>query len=204
MDRTMIAGEINFGMRVEVRQHWDIPWCCIGDFNVIRFPSERLGCISFRSAMLDFSQFIEDLSLIDLPLEGGQFTWFSGTNNPSMSTIDRASVSTDWEEHFSDIIQRVLRHPISYHNPLLLDAGDLVRGKSPIRFENKWLKKEGCVERMQAWWDWYSFSGMPSFVLANFILLYINLLQFPHVFKNFTCHFYLVNPTTEKLRLYLV
>lgn len=45
--------------------------------------------------MLDFSQFIEDLSFIDLPLEGGQFTWFSGTDNPSMSTVDRALVSTE-------------------------------------------------------------------------------------------------------------
>lgn len=80
---------------VEIRHHWDIPWCCIGDFNVICFPSERLGCTSFLSAMLDFSQFIEDLSFIDLPLEGGQFTWFSGTDNPSMFTIDRALVSTD-------------------------------------------------------------------------------------------------------------
>ena len=100
MDRTMIAGGLLWDELVEIRHHWDIPWCCIGDFDVIRFPSERLGCTGFLSAMLDFSQFIEDLSLIDLPLEGEQFTSFSGTDNPSMSTIDRALVSTDWEEHF--------------------------------------------------------------------------------------------------------
>lgn len=67
----MIAGGLLWDELVEIRHHWDIPWCCIGDFDVIRFPSERLGCTSFLSAMLDFSQFIEDLSLIDLPLEGG-------------------------------------------------------------------------------------------------------------------------------------
>jgi len=99
--------------------------------------------------MLDFFEFIEDRSLIDLPLEGGQFTWFSGVDNPLMSKIDRALVSKDWEENFSDVIQRVLRNAISYHNPLRLEAGRLMRGKSPIRFDNMWLKKEGFVERVQ-------------------------------------------------------
>jgi len=26
---------------------WDLPWCIGGDFNVIRFPCERLGVIRF-------------------------------------------------------------------------------------------------------------------------------------------------------------
>ena len=31
-------------------------------------------------AMQNFSEFIEDLNLIDLPLEGGSYTWSSGTD----------------------------------------------------------------------------------------------------------------------------
>ena len=26
---------------------WDLPWCLRGDFNIIRFPSKRLGAASF-------------------------------------------------------------------------------------------------------------------------------------------------------------
>ena len=45
--------------------------------------------------MEKFYEFIEDLNLIDLPLEGGSFTWSSGIEYPSMSRVDRALVSQD-------------------------------------------------------------------------------------------------------------
>jgi hypothetical protein len=39
---------------------WDVPWCVGGDFNVTRFPSERLGTASLDSAMMELSEFISD------------------------------------------------------------------------------------------------------------------------------------------------
>ena len=58
-----------------LRSWWDVPWCVGGDFNVVRFPSERSGIANFSSAMLRFSDFISKQSLFDLPLVGGNFTW---------------------------------------------------------------------------------------------------------------------------------
>ena len=83
---------------VGVQHYWNVPWCYIGDFNIVRFPSERLGYSRLTPAMELFSEFIGDLNLIDLPLEGGRYTWSSGSNQPSMSRIDRVLVSHDWEE----------------------------------------------------------------------------------------------------------
>ena len=80
----------------DIRHKWSFPWCIFGDFNVIRFPSERLRCRRLTPPMIEFSDFIEDLNLVDLPLGGGgQFTWSSGSDNPSMSRIDRALISSD-------------------------------------------------------------------------------------------------------------
>ena len=59
---------------IGIQQLWAVPWCYIGDFNIVRFPSELLGGSRLTTAMKNFSEFIEELNLIDLPLEGGSYT----------------------------------------------------------------------------------------------------------------------------------
>uniref|UniRef100_A0A2N9H3D8 Reverse transcriptase domain-containing protein n=1 Tax=Fagus sylvatica TaxID=28930 RepID=A0A2N9H3D8_FAGSY len=151
----------------EIRHQWSQPWCIFGDFNVVRFPSERRGCVRVTPAMVEFSDFIEGSNLIDLPLNGGLYSWCNGSTNPSMSRIDRVLVSTDWEEHYPDVVQKLMPKPISDHNPVLLEAGGMARGKSSFKFENMWLQAPDFVDKVKEWWSGYSYSGTPSFVLAQ-------------------------------------
>jgi hypothetical protein len=37
-----------------IRSWWGVPWVVGGDFNVVRFPSERFGSVGFSPAMHDF------------------------------------------------------------------------------------------------------------------------------------------------------
>ena len=37
---------------------WGVPWCVGGDFNVVRYPSERLGSDRITPDMREFSEFI--------------------------------------------------------------------------------------------------------------------------------------------------
>ena len=110
---------------IGIQQLWEVPWCYIGDFNIVRFPSERLGGLRLTPTMENFSEFIQELSLIDLPLEGGNYTWSSGSDQPSMSRIDRVLVFHDWEDYFPNVTQRVLPRPISNHFPILVEAGGI-------------------------------------------------------------------------------
>jgi hypothetical protein len=146
---------------------WEMPWCIGGDFNVVRFPSERSSGAGFSAAMEEFSDFIFMQNLVDLPLEDGQFTWSNNQEDQIWSRIDRFLVSLEWEENFPEATQKRLLRLLSYHFPLLLDCGAPRGGNRYFKFENMWLKYEGFVEQVKKWWLSYEFSGLPSFILAN-------------------------------------
>lgn len=42
-----------------------------GDFNTTRHPLEKKNCNRISKAMIDFSEFIEDMELVDPELIGG-------------------------------------------------------------------------------------------------------------------------------------
>ena len=52
-----------------VRARWSLAWCVLGDFNIIRYPADCLGCNSFSPAMFNFSDFNERNLLV-----GGEYT----------------------------------------------------------------------------------------------------------------------------------
>lgn len=57
-----------------VVHNFSVPWCVLGDFNVVCFPSERLGCNRLSFYMMEFSDFIDSSNLVDLPLGLGPYT----------------------------------------------------------------------------------------------------------------------------------
>ena len=81
---------------IGIQQLWEVPWCFIGDFNIVRFLSERLGGSRLTPAMENFSEFIEELSLIDLPLEERSYTWSSGSDQPNIKKQSFTHVHSPW------------------------------------------------------------------------------------------------------------
>uniref|UniRef100_A0A2N9HC19 Reverse transcriptase zinc-binding domain-containing protein n=1 Tax=Fagus sylvatica TaxID=28930 RepID=A0A2N9HC19_FAGSY len=143
---------------------WAVPWCVGGDFNLVRYPTERVGSSDLSSSMRDFLDFIFSMGLFDLPLEGGNFTW---SNARSKSRLDRFLCSPSFVDHFSRIVQKRLPRILSDHFPILLSCGFLQRRQSPFRFESMWLKSEGFHDKVHQWWNSYLFSGSPSYILVQ-------------------------------------
>jgi len=99
---------------------WDITWCLGGDFNVIRFPSERFTDGRSSWAMREFSSFIDSCNVVDPLLEGARFTWSSHEEVSVLSRIDRFLFSIELEEHFQGVHQVTLPKITSNHFPILL------------------------------------------------------------------------------------
>jgi endonuclease/exonuclease/phosphatase family metal-dependent hydrolase len=149
-----------------VASWWGVPWVTGGDFNAVRFPSERLGSMHFTPAMHGFSDFISSCGLRDIPLEGGLFTWSNNRVNVAMSRIDRFLYSDEWDDLFPSILQKRLPRILSDHFPIVLECGDFSRSRRPFRFENMWLKADGFKERVKEWWNSYTFYGTPGYIMA--------------------------------------
>ena len=149
-----------------VRGIWEEPWCLGGDFNSTLYQGERSRQGRITSNMRRFAHIIEELGLVDLPLQGGVFTWSGGLNNQSWARLDRFLVTPSWLDNFSGVIQRRLPRPVSDHFPILLEGGGLRRGPSPFRFENMWLKVEGFLDLIRSWWREIEVRGTASYRLA--------------------------------------
>ena len=76
-----------------IRGLWEDPWCLGGDFNITLFQKERSSQKRINSAMRRFAEIVDDLGLVDLPLQGGEFTWNGGLNNQAWARLDRFLVS---------------------------------------------------------------------------------------------------------------
>ncbi|CAN0829650.1 Transposon TX1 uncharacterized 149 kDa protein [Linum grandiflorum] len=69
-----------------------------------------------------------------------------------MSRLDRIAINLEWETKFPDCTVKVLSRVCSDHNPLILEAGQIVTIRRPWRFENLWLEHDGFSIFLQEVW----------------------------------------------------
>ena len=82
------------------RDGWPGPWCIGGDFNEILYPQERSSGLCPMNTMVEFHDFINYATLVDLPLRRGDYTRSRSGGEAVRSRLDRFLVSLDWEEYF--------------------------------------------------------------------------------------------------------
>lgn len=150
----------------DTRGLFDGPWVICGDFNTTRFVNERRNCRRMTRSMIEFSDFINDMEVVDPPLIGGSFTWEKGDNQQAFSRIDRFLFSTEWNDEFKNISQTLLPRVSSDHAPLLLKCGEWENHKSYFKLENWWLGVAGFSDMVKTWWLSFEVQGRPDYILA--------------------------------------
>ena len=113
------------------------PILLMGDFNVVLHSRERVGSFRCDLSMREFSEWIEELGLIDIPLHGLKFTW---RRNESKSKLDRGLCCHAWLRRFPNLYMLGLQRSFSDHNPLLLTLETGVNwGPKPFRCYDAWF-----------------------------------------------------------------
>ena len=72
----------------------------MSDFNEIRCPQERRGCIGYIKNIEDFEEWINGMELVKLPLVSRKFTWRKGS---SCSKLDKVFLETKWLQKIVDL-----------------------------------------------------------------------------------------------------
>lgn len=149
------------------RARWSGPWCVGGNWNIIKFPSERSSGDHLSADMTAFSDWINVNSLVDLQLFGAEFTWSNHHNPPTLSRLDRLKVSSDWLDVYPEFCQLALPKPASNHCPVLLDSCCKRWVPTPFCFEKMWLEEPQFSERVPKWWIEVIEEGWAGFRLAK-------------------------------------
>ena len=124
------------------------PTLIAGDFNLVRFSSDKNNGIINHKWADAFNEWVGKWALIELDPANKRFTW---TNNQErnlvLAKIDRIFVTTTWEAAFPLARVTAVDRLPSDHNPLVLDSRDNVSfGKKRFRFEKWWLEKDSFFD----------------------------------------------------------
>ena len=146
----------------KLKEKFNLPWLCAGDFNEITKADEKLGGrFRPRRQMEAFRDVLDECEFKDLGFVGGKYTWYRGTGggNSIWERLDRAVATTDWIDMFLATKVVHLECGSSDHKPLIIGLkGIQIKKRKPWRFEQMWLEDVGCSEVVDLAWR-RNFSG---------------------------------------------
>ena len=151
----------------EIRGRWDGAWCIGGDWNIVRFPSEKSRAGSTTEDMKSVSDWINSQALVDLPLKGASFTWSNHQSSPTLSRLDRFLVSNEWLDLYPEVCQLALPKVASDYCPIMLDSNLDRWGPTPFRFELMWLEEKNFTEKIRGWWREMKIEGWAGYRLIT-------------------------------------
>lgn len=142
-----------FWAEIRSIRNWVLgPWVMCGDFNTMRFSSERTRGIGSMRDMELFGDLIRDLNLVDLPLGGRSFTWSNKREVASFAKLDRLLVSDDWEARYLLVTQKALQALVFDHSAILLVQESALPKRKNFRFKKMWTLHYLFDELVATWW----------------------------------------------------
>jgi hypothetical protein len=140
-----------------LQSQFHLPWCFIGDFNVILGAHEHRGRVSpARLPMEEFKSWSDNFNLIHLSTSGAEYTWQNGRWGPrhTEKRLDRAVCNQAWLDLCTvTAVSAITRHR-SDHFPLLLEFQlHNVACASSFKFLRMWSMHSDCRQVISDSWS---------------------------------------------------
>ncbi|XP_030441655.2 uncharacterized protein LOC115663828 [Syzygium oleosum] len=144
------------------------PWLVAGDFNVIRFNSDRLGSSNvWIPAFDEFGICLDQSGLEDLRYIGHRFTWSTSSGDTrKQRKINRVLINDQWSSSFSFSEANFLAPGVSDHSQMLIRIAHAVPSRKPFKFFNFWMTHPSYSDIVSQVWNSQIF-GSPMFVLCR-------------------------------------
>nr|GEU32912.1 RNA-directed DNA polymerase, eukaryota [Tanacetum cinerariifolium] len=124
---------------VHVVNQWHGEVVIMGDFNKVRYKSDRFGSNFNEHGVNAFNAFISNAGLEEIPLGGSAFTWCYRSAT-KMSKLDRFFVSNNLFSTCPHISAITLDRYLSDHRPILLREKAFDFGQILFRFFHHWFE----------------------------------------------------------------
>ncbi|GKB97733.1 putative RNA-directed DNA polymerase, eukaryota, reverse transcriptase zinc-binding domain protein [Tanacetum coccineum] len=121
---------------------WDGEIVMMGDFNEVRFKSDRFGSVFNAQGADEFNAFITNAGLMEVQLGGSAFTWCHKSAT-KMSKLDRFFISESLLNTCPHITAITLERYLSDHRPIFLREVSFDYGPVPFRFFHHWFELDG-------------------------------------------------------------
>lgn len=142
------------------RSFGGVDWCVAGDFNAVTSVDERKGIGGTHNSreISGFNHFISEMDLVDIPVLGKRYTWFSG-DGIAKSRLDRFLLTEDVITKWNVAAQWVGDRDISDHCPIWLDCAVYDWGPKPFRFNNCWIQHNEFKAFVAEYWKGFNVRG---------------------------------------------
>nr|GFA73242.1 RNA-directed DNA polymerase, eukaryota [Tanacetum cinerariifolium] len=123
----------------------------MGNFNEVRYKSDRFGSVFKVQGANVFNSFITNAGLEEVPLGSRSFTWCHKSAT-KMSKLDIFLISENLLNTCPNITAITLERYLSDHRPILLRESNFDYGPTPFRFFHHWIKMEGFIKFVEDAW----------------------------------------------------
>ncbi|GKB51750.1 RNA-directed DNA polymerase, eukaryota [Tanacetum coccineum] len=146
-----------------VSNHWDGEVMMMGDFNEVRFKSDRFGSFFNERGADMFNSFISNASLEEVPLGGCAYTWCHKSAS-KMSKLDRFLISENLMHKCPNICAITLDRFISDHRPILLRESSVAHRDQSNGMRNMLFKLKFLKSKIRKWINAFKYNSKAELI----------------------------------------